>query len=77
MHKAYLFGEAKDLLNEQLGGGFPTYNTMQEAFQAATEKARPGEVIMLAPGCASTDQFQDFRDRGNVFKTIAKEWLES
>lgn len=77
MHKAYLFGEAKDLLNAQLGGGFPTYNTLQEAFRAATEKARPGEVIMLAPGCASTDQFQDFRDRGNVFKSIAKEWLES
>ena len=77
MHKAYLYGEAKDLLNEQLGGGFPTYNTLQEAFRAATERARPGEVIMLAPGCASTDQFDDFRDRGNVFKTIAKEWLES
>jgi UDP-N-acetylmuramoylalanine--D-glutamate ligase len=77
MHKAYLFGEAKDVLNEQLGGRFPTYNTLQEAFRAATEKARPGEVIMLAPGCASTDQFHDFRDRGNVFKRIAKEWLES
>lgn len=76
MHKAYLFGEAKELLNDALGGGFSTYTTMSEAFQAATEKARPGEVIMLAPGCASTDQFHDFRDRGNVFKTIAKEWLE-
>ncbi|HWA82487.1 MAG TPA: UDP-N-acetylmuramoyl-L-alanine--D-glutamate ligase [Fimbriimonadaceae bacterium] len=77
MHKAYLYGEAKEVLNIQLGGGFPTYNTLQEAFRAATEKARPGEVIMLAPGCASTDQFNDFRDRGNVFKKIAKEWLES
>ncbi|HVT13432.1 MAG TPA: UDP-N-acetylmuramoyl-L-alanine--D-glutamate ligase [Fimbriimonadaceae bacterium] len=77
MHKAYLYGEAKEVLNTQLGGRFPTYNTLQEAFRAATEKARPGEVIMLAPGCASTDQFHDFRDRGNVFKKIAKEWLES
>jgi len=76
-NQAYLFGEAKDVLNKQLGGGFPTYNTLQDAFRAATEKARPGEVIMLAPGCASTDQFHDFRDRGNVFKQIAKEWLES
>ncbi|MFI5385546.1 MAG: UDP-N-acetylmuramoyl-L-alanine--D-glutamate ligase, partial [Fimbriimonadales bacterium] len=77
MHRAYLFGEAKEVLNKQLGGGFPTYNTLQEAFRAATDKARPGEVIMLAPGCASTDQFNDFRDRGNVFKKFAKEWLES
>ncbi len=77
LHKAYLYGEAKDSLNNQLGGGFSTYNSLQDAFRAATEKARPGEVIMLAPGCASTDQFNDFRDRGNVFKKIAKEWLES
>jgi UDP-N-acetylmuramoylalanine-D-glutamate ligase len=32
---------------------------------------------MLSPGLASMDQFEDFRDRGNVFKSIAKEWLES
>gem|GEM_PF-186045 len=75
--KAYLYGEAKDLLNTQLGGGFPTYNTLQDAFRAATEMARPGETIMLAPGCASMDQFHDFRDRGNVFKQIAMEWLNS
>ena len=62
-------------LNEMLGGGWQIFVTMQEAFEAATLAAKSGEVIMLAPGCASTDQFRDFRDRGNVFKAMAKEWL--
>lgn len=75
--QAYLYGEAKDLLNAQFGGQFSTYNNLQEAFQAAIERAKPGETIMLAPGCASTDQFHDFRERGNVFRTLAKEWLDS
>lgn len=75
--RAYLYGEAKDLLNAQFGGRFSTYNTLQEAFYAALDRAKPGETIMLAPGCASTDQFHDFRERGNVFRTLAKEWLDS
>ncbi len=74
-HKAYLFGSAATGLNEMLGGNYPIFDTLKQAFEAATLTAVRGEVIMLAPGCASTDQFRDFRDRGNVFKAIAKEWL--
>lgn len=76
-HRAYLFGTDARLLNEMLGGTYPIFDTMKEAFDEATRKAVSGEVIMLAPGCASTDQFRDFRDRGIVFKAIAKEWLQS
>ncbi len=75
-HKAYLFGSDASKLNEMLGGDHPIFDTMKAAFEAATQNAVSGEVIMLAPGCASTDQFRDFRDRGIVFKSIAKEWLE-
>lgn len=74
-HRAYLFGSDAANLDAMLGGSHPTFRTLEEAFAAATEKAVPGEVIMLAPGCASTDQFRDFRERGDVFRTIAKEWL--
>lgn len=76
-NKAYLFGRDAAELNAHLGGGLPIFETMGEAFQAALQNARSGEVIMLAPGCASMDQFEDFRDRGNVFKAMAKEWLET
>ena len=74
-HKAYLFGSDSKELNQMLGGNYPIFDTLEQAFDAATRNAVKGEVIMLAPGCASTDQFRDFRDRGNVFKAIAKEWL--
>jgi len=76
-NKAYLFGRDAEALNAQLGGGYPVFRTMAEAFQDAVRNANAGEVIMLAPGCASMDQFRDFEDRGNVFRTMAKEWLES
>jgi len=72
---AYLFGTAASELNEMLGGRYPVFTTMAEAFAAAAAKAVDGEVVMLAPGCASTDQFRDFRERGDVFTQIAKEWL--
>jgi UDP-N-acetylmuramoylalanine--D-glutamate ligase len=76
-NRAYLFGRDAEDLNKQLGGGHPVFETMSEAFQDAVRNANAGEVVMLAPGCASMDQFRDFEDRGNVFKSIAKEWLES
>jgi len=74
-HKAYIFGSHATDLNKMLGESYPVFRTLEEAFQAATEAAVKGEVIMLAPGCASTDQFRDFRDRGDAFRNLAKEWL--
>ncbi|AIE88156.1 UDP-N-acetylmuramoyl-L-alanyl-D-glutamate synthetase [Fimbriimonas ginsengisoli Gsoil 348] len=74
-HRAYLFGTDAADLNKMLGETYPVFRTLDEAFHAATEAAVGGEVIMLAPGCASTDQYKDFRDRGDVFRNLAKEWL--
>ena len=73
----YLYGEDGFKICTQLGGGYSVFRTMAEAFQAAARKANPGDVIMLAPGCASLDQYQDFRARGDEFKQIAKEWLKN
>ena len=75
-HRAYLFGRDARQIDAQMGGGFPLFATMEEAFHAATADAHPGETIMLAPGCASSDQFRDFRDRGDQFRVMAKDWLE-
>jgi UDP-N-acetylmuramoylalanine--D-glutamate ligase len=76
-NSAYVFGSDAEQLRKMLGEQYPTFLHMSEAFAAATKIARAGEYIMLSPGCASTDQFEDFVDRGDVFKRIAKEWLES
>lgn len=76
-HRAFLFGTERDNLNAMMGTAYPTFATMEEAFRAATGFAQPGETIVLSPGCASSDQFKDFVDRGNVFVALAKEWLSN
>jgi UDP-N-acetylmuramoylalanine--D-glutamate ligase len=74
--KPYLFGRDARLLQQVLGTPDPVYPTLHEAFQAAASAARPGDVVMLAPGCASMDQFRDFRHRGEVFREVVAAWLE-
>ena len=42
-------------------------STLDEAVAAAAQLARPGDVVLLAPGYKSFDQFRDFEDRGRAF----------
>ncbi len=42
-------------------------SSMDEAVQLADEIARPGDTILLAPGCASFDMFASYGDRGEAF----------
>lgn len=73
-HNAYLFGKDAEQISQQLHGDYAIWCTMKEAFDAATKLAKEGEIVMLAPGCASSDQFTDFRQRGDVFKTYVTDW---
>jgi UDP-N-acetylmuramoylalanine--D-glutamate ligase len=45
---------------------------MAEAIREAMAAARPGEVVMLSPACASFDQFRDFEARGDAFRQIVE-----
>ena len=71
-----LFGKDAEQINRELGGNYQDWSTMKEAFDAATNEAKDGEIVMLAPGCASMDQFRDFRHRGDVFKAYVMDWTE-
>ena len=42
--------------------------TLEEAVLKARRLAKPGEVVLLSPACASLDQFKNFEERGNVFR---------
>lgn len=75
-HAAYLFGQDAEKIAAQLAGPHPVFKTMAEAFAAAIHDAKEGETVLLAPGVASQDQFADFRDRGEQFRQLAKEWLD-
>jgi UDP-N-acetylmuramoylalanine--D-glutamate ligase len=41
---------------------------MEQAVELAFERAHSGDVVLLSPGCASFDMFDDFEHRGRVFK---------
>jgi UDP-N-acetylmuramoylalanine--D-glutamate ligase len=46
--------------------------SLAEAVERAAAAARPGDVVLLAPGCASFDMFRDFEDRGDQFRILAR-----
>ncbi|MFQ6617864.1 MAG: UDP-N-acetylmuramoyl-L-alanine--D-glutamate ligase [Fidelibacterota bacterium] len=65
-----LIGEAADL-RENVWGSYTTVKrakSMEEAVKLATHAAEEGDVVLLSPGCASFDMFENFEHRGNIFK---------
>jgi UDP-N-acetylmuramoylalanine--D-glutamate ligase len=45
---------------------------LDRAVERAALLARPGDVVLLAPACASFDQFRDFEDRGESFRRAVR-----
>jgi UDP-N-acetylmuramoylalanine--D-glutamate ligase len=46
--------------------------TLERAVARARELARPGDVVLLSPACASFDQFLNFEDRGDTFRRLVQ-----
>ena len=69
---AYLIGEAADRLEADLNGAVPLRRSgdLAMAVREATDAARPGEVVLLSPACASFDQFRDYEGRGEAFRSL-------
>ncbi|HLW77709.1 MAG TPA: UDP-N-acetylmuramoyl-L-alanine--D-glutamate ligase, partial [Bryobacteraceae bacterium] len=72
---ALLIGGAADKIEAQLAGSVEIVRcgTIDVAIRVAQERARSGDVVLLAPACASFDQFDNFEHRGRVFKQLVKE----
>jgi UDP-N-acetylmuramoylalanine--D-glutamate ligase len=70
----YLIGQAAERLAADLAGAAPLLRcgTLERAVAAASEAARPGEVVLLSPACASYDQFRDYEERGERFRALAR-----
>ncbi len=69
---AYVIGEAGARFAEILDGHVPVVRSelLANAVRQAMAAARPGDVVLLSPACASFDQFRDFEARGQAFSDI-------
>jgi UDP-N-acetylmuramoylalanine--D-glutamate ligase len=50
--------------------------TLENAVKLAAQKAGSGDIVLLAPACASFDQFQSYEHRGRVFKDLVRKMKE-
>jgi UDP-N-acetylmuramoylalanine--D-glutamate ligase len=68
----YLIGEATERLAEDLEGTVPLERCgdLETAVRAAGAAAQPGDVVLLSPACASFDQFRDYEERGDRFRSL-------
>jgi len=72
---AYTIGEAGPLFARLLrAAGKPVTEseTLPRAVNDAAAAARPGEVVLLSPACASFDQFKDYEARGEAFRAAVE-----
>lgn len=69
---ALLIGAAAEKIAAGLEGAIPFEHagTLDRAVKLAMERARAGDVVLLAPACSSFDQFEDYEHRGRVFKQL-------
>jgi UDP-N-acetylmuramoylalanine--D-glutamate ligase len=77
--KAYLIGEAAEDFAKTLGDTpHALCGTLDKAVeQAWTDARNEGGVVLLAPACASWDQFKSFEHRGDVFRDLAKRFAQA
>jgi UDP-N-acetylmuramoylalanine--D-glutamate ligase len=70
--RAYLIGAASEKIASQISGTTPLEHsgTLERAVHRASETANPGDIVLLAPACASFDQFENYEHRGRVFKEL-------
>ena len=76
---ALLIGEAAGKIGQQVGGNVPAIFcvTLDRAVNEARARARAQDTVLLAPACASFDQFDNFEHRGREFKRLVRELHEA
>jgi UDP-N-acetylmuramoylalanine--D-glutamate ligase len=72
--RVYSVGAAAEKIEQHLGDAAPVLRaeTLETAVKRASEAAVPGDVVLLAPACASFDQFQSYEHRGRAFKELVQ-----
>ena len=70
--RVYTIGTAAEKIEAQIKGAADVMHTetLENAIHQAAAAAQPGDVVLLAPACASFDQFKSYEHRGRVFKEV-------
>jgi UDP-N-acetylmuramoylalanine--D-glutamate ligase len=72
--RVYTIGAAAAKIESQIKGPEVVHaETLDNAIRKAHAVAQPGDVVLLAPACASFDQFKNYEERGKVFKEVVDE----
>lgn len=76
--RIYTIGAAAEKIESQVSVAADLVRavTLDSAVKMAAETAEPGDVVLLAPACASFDQFQNYQQRGTVFKQAVRALAE-
>src|SRR5579872_1349991 len=71
--RVYTIGAAAAKIESQVKGAEIVHaETLENAIRKAHAAAKAGDIVLLAPACASFDQFKSYEHRGRVFKEVVK-----
>jgi UDP-N-acetylmuramoylalanine--D-glutamate ligase len=70
--RVYTIGAAAEKIESHIKGAAEVIHaeTLENAIQKAAATAQTGDIVLLAPACASFDQFNSYEHRGRVFKEV-------
>jgi UDP-N-acetylmuramoylalanine--D-glutamate ligase len=72
--RVYTIGSSAAKIESQVRGAeVVSAGTIDNALRRSSESAMPGDIVLLAPACASFDQFVSYEHRGRVFKDLVKQ----
>jgi len=74
-----LIGKATSKINRELAGTTEIFHVkkMKTAVAKASENLKSGSIVLLAPGCASFDMYDNFEERGNDFKNCVSNLIKN
>jgi UDP-N-acetylmuramoylalanine--D-glutamate ligase len=76
VHKVFLIGAIQEKMANAIGSAENIFlaNSLEEAVTQAKSELEPADILLLSPATASYDSFSDFRERGEKFKNLIREF---